>query len=489
MSKDRRTSRAVVIPRISQEYLRPGERVGVAVSGGADSVALLLLLLELSERIGIVPCVVHFNHKLRGKESDADEKFVAALARKYDLEFFRAQEDIAAKSKREKINLEDAARRARYAFFERLVSEGNVDRVAVAHTADDQAETVLAHILRGTGLAGLGGIHPEAGAVFRPLLGVRRTELRSYLHSKRQRWRQDASNRDMARNRARIRLKLMPSLERNFQPAVVEHLCQLAEFSREDEAYLDAQTEALGEQVMKVNKQEVRVPLAELLTLPKAMQTRLIRRAVGIVKGVIPAAKSMVGPTRIGQLGAAHVKAVLHLARDQDSGKEVQLPGGVEVQRNRDGLRFLASAANAQKHVTLPETEEYSYSVDLRTGRAEVSILELSRVVRFRVIDWPPEGRETNVTGALLHWKKLRSPLVVRNWKPGDAMRPLGCQKQHKLARLLNEIGVSRWEKVSWPVLTDGEQVLWARGLPVAAEFAASNATRAEVLIIEEQES
>ena len=156
MNKSEKSSPAIA-PQISQEHLRPGERVGVAVSGGADSVALLLLLMGLREKIGFVPSVVHFNHKLRGKESDADEKFVAELAQEHDLEFFRAQDDIAAKSKREKINLEDAARRARYAFFERLVKEEQVDRVAVAHTADDQAETVLAHILRGTGLAGLGG--------------------------------------------------------------------------------------------------------------------------------------------------------------------------------------------------------------------------------------------------------------------------------------------------------------------------------------------
>ena len=117
--------------------LRPGERLGVAVSGGADSVALLRLLLELREELGCVLCVVHFNHKLRGRASDADEKFVAGLAAKHGLEFFVARENIAAKTKRERGNLEDVARRARYAFFERLAKEGRLARIAVAHTADD----------------------------------------------------------------------------------------------------------------------------------------------------------------------------------------------------------------------------------------------------------------------------------------------------------------------------------------------------------------
>jgi tRNA(Ile)-lysidine synthetase-like protein len=193
---------------------------------------------------------------------------------------------------------------------------------------------------------------------------------------------------------------------------------------------------------------------------------------------------------RAGQLSATHVKAVLQLAEERDSGKQLQLPAGVEVRRDRDALRFRPiEKVHLSKQAGRSTSQEYSYSVDLRSGDVEVSILELSRVVRFRVIDWPAEGRETSVTGAFLDRNKLRLPLVVRNWKPGDALRPLGHQKRHKLARLLNELGISRWEKASWPVLSDGEQVLWARGLPVAAEFAASSATRAGVLIIEDREA
>src|SRR5437773_3779088 len=161
-----------------QEMMRPGDRVGVAVSGGADSVALLLLLLELREKLGIVLSVVHFNHKLRGKASDLDEKFVARLAAKHELEFDSASVYVAKKAKNERANLEDAARRARYEYFRSLVESGACARIAVAHTADDQAETVLAHLLRGTGLTGLRGIRPMAGPVIRPLRNDRRAEVR-----------------------------------------------------------------------------------------------------------------------------------------------------------------------------------------------------------------------------------------------------------------------------------------------------------------------
>jgi len=244
--------------------LRAGERVGVGVSGGADSVALLLLLVELREKLGIVLSVAHLNHKLRGAASDADEKFVAKLAAKHGLTLYSESLNVAAKAGREKANLEDAARRARYEFFARLVAEEKVECVAVAHTADDQAETVLAHILRGTGLAGLGGIHPRTESVVRPLLGMRRAELRAYLRSKKQSWREDATNQDTSRMRARLRKKLLPLLEREFQSGAVEHLASLAEFAREDEEFLECLARERCEALAKKTGDESRIAVASL---------------------------------------------------------------------------------------------------------------------------------------------------------------------------------------------------------------------------------
>ena len=457
--------------------LAPGERIAVAVSGGADSVALLHLFLEIREQAGIVLSVVHFNHKLRGKACDADEKFVKKLAAAHGLEFYVAHEDIAGRAKRERGNLEEVARKARYAFFEKLVREERIAKIAVAHTADDQAETVMAHILRGTGLAGLGGIHPQAGAVFRPLLNVRREELRRYLRAKRQRWREDATNLDTKRMRARIRQKLMPLLQKNFQPAVVGHLCQLAELAREDEAYLDAQVGQWRKALAQESPCEARVALADLLAGPKALQARLLRQ---IVRNVKP---------RGGQLSSIHVAAVLDLAAQKDSGKALQLPGGVEVRRDCDSIRFRATEIAAVPTRQESAPREYCYKLDLRSGSAELPLVALSRRLSFRVIDWPAEGRETSETGAVLDRDRLRLPLVVRNWRSGDAMRPLGHQKRHKLARLLNEKSVSRWEKETWPVLTSGGELAWVRGLPVSAELAAGAKTRKAVLITEEPAS
>jgi tRNA(Ile)-lysidine synthase len=477
-----------------QGLLRAGERVGVAVSGGADSVALLLLLVELRKQLGIVLSVAHFNHKLRGKDSEADERFTAKLAEKYGLAFHAGRADIAAKAKSRKANLEDTARRARYEFFARLVEDGRVDEVAVAHTADDQAETVLAHILRGTGLAGLGGIHPAVGHVVRPLLGVRRAELRAYLRAKKQTWREDATNRDTARMRARIRKKLLPILEKQFQRAVVEHLATLAELAREDEQFLDVVASERMQACVEKGPGQAKVSIGDLLAKKKkdfntedtedsentegtekrdlAIGGRMVRRIVGELK------------PREGQLNAAHVRAILELAESGENGKCLTLPGGVEVRREQDSLIFCAGDDVAKANRRKPL--EFERAINFHGTEADVSVPELGCVFRFRVIDWPAKRGDTIEKGFVLDCDALRPPLVLRSWRPGDKLRPCGHRSAHKLKRLLSQKRVSRWEREGWPVLTSGGALAWARGFPAAAEFAASEKTRSGVVIVEE---
>jgi tRNA(Ile)-lysidine synthase len=466
-----------------QNTVRAGDRLGVAVSGGADSVALLLLMLDLREKLGIVLSVVHFNHKLRGRSSDVDEKFVAKLAAKHGLTFHIGHADVAAKAKREKANLEETARRSRYAFFAQLVEEGHVNWITVAHTADDQAETVLAHILRGTGLAGLGAIHPVVGHILRPLLDVRRGELRAYLNSRKQAWREDVTNIDTTKLRARIRQKILPLLEKQFQPAVVEHLATLAELAREDEAFLHAVARERLTVLAEKHAGSIRIKTSDLLqpykqmnpALSKALSTRLVRQIVEEIK------------PRGGQLNAQHVAAILALASHSQSGKSLPLPGGVEVRRERDALVFLAGTSSTNKsgeEKTLPR--EFSHDIDLARAETTVRVPQLGCAFRLRVIDWPVKRGETIQRGVVLDRDRLLSPLVLRNWRPGDALRPLGRQRAHKLKRLLNEKRVSRWERDGWPVLTSGGIVAWARGFPVAAEFAADERTQAGIVIAEE---
>jgi tRNA(Ile)-lysidine synthase len=471
-----------------EPWRKAGLRLGVAVSGGADSVAMLRLLIELRAELGVVLSVVHFNHKLRGKASEKDEAFVAGLAEKFGLTSHLGRGDVGSKAKRESANLEDAARRARYAFFRKLTEGGLVDWVATAHTADDQAETVLAHILRGTGLAGLAGIHPVTSeGIVRPLLSVRRSELRRYLRTKKQRWREDATNRDTSRQRARMRKKLLPLLEKQFNPKTVEHLSGLAQLALQDEAFLSALARARCEELAQGRGGTKRIQVGKLLRpmweeLPdaekkedksKALSTRIVRLLAGEHK--------QAGS----ELAAIHVETVLQLAKSGENGKVLQLPGAVDVRRDDDWMVFLSRAAGHGAHEKL--VPEFEYPIELQGSETCVTVKEIGCVIRFRSIDWPSAQRETIKNGwVALDQHKLRAPLVLRSLRPGDRMRPAGHRGSHKLKRLLNEKRVSRWEREGWPVLESGQNIVWVRGF-AAAEFSATSETRKAILVSEEQ--
>jgi tRNA(Ile)-lysidine synthase len=249
----RRFTQSVVQYVRKHDLLRAGERVGVAVSGGADSVGLLRVLVELRQELGTVLSVLHLNHQLRGTESDADEQFVRDLALQHDLEFFCESGDIKALATKKKMGLETAARQLRYDFFARVLTGHNLDKIATAHTLDDQAETVLLKLTRGAGTRGLAGIFPRVGiphesrqgAIVRPLLGVRRPDLEKYLKELTQDWREDSSNRELRHTRNRIRHEILPRLEDQLNPQVRETLAQAAEIARAEEEYWAEQIQSL----------------------------------------------------------------------------------------------------------------------------------------------------------------------------------------------------------------------------------------------------
>ena len=319
-----------------QPWFRAGLKIGVGVSGGADSVALLMLFAELRSKLGMVVSAVHFNHKLRGKESDADEKFVAGLAEKLGVTLHVGRGDVAGKAKREKANLEDAARRARYGFFERIADQGVAEIVATAHTMDDQAETVLAHIVRGTGVAGLAGIHSVAGTVVRPLLEFRHDELRKYLREKKQTWREDATNRDTARMRARMRSKLLPLLEKQFNPAVVEHLAALAQRAHEQASFVEELAGHLFDQSVVMNGNRARISVAAMFNPFGVEQsaTSSVLRAK-LIQEIVKRTRQ-----RRGQVTAGHIEAIVTLAKSGEPGKRLQIPGGIDVVKETDALLF-----------------------------------------------------------------------------------------------------------------------------------------------------
>jgi tRNA(Ile)-lysidine synthase len=479
------------------QMLRAGDRVGVGVSGGSDSVALFRILHQVNQEQGIRLSVLHFNHVLRGRDSEEDEQFVAALAAQFGVPFFSAREDVAAVARSRHWNLEDAGRRLRYDFFAAQVAGDRVDRVAVAHTADDQAETVLARILRGTGPAGLAAIYPVNGHVVRPLLEVRRSELREYLGNLGQPWREDASNHDRSRLRSRLRHNVLPVLEGEIQPAIVSHLGRLAAMSRQDEAFWKAMTRARLGALVDREEGRFRTRCADLLNpfrngssfadvdLPDEARLAVARR---LVRGIV---EELRGHCR--QWTADHVERVIQLAAVGSSGSRIELPG-VFVERSFESLWFYPSRTEAGKRFTgsIPisrDSAAFSCLVELgNPGESTVvAVPEIKCRFRLKVVDWHPLRSDTELDRATLDRDLLHQPLVLRNWCPGDSFQPKGRRSSRKLKQFFRIKRVAVLDRDGWPVLTSADKLVWARGLPVAAEFAATPATRAGVTIAEER--
>src|ERR1700689_582963 len=227
-------------PTLRYRLFRPGQRIAVAVSGGADSVALLRRLLQERHTLGIVLSVAHVHHGIRGAAAEEDAAFVGTLAAAHGLPFHLHRVDAPAAAATLHETLEEAARNLRYAFFRELMAEGHADAVATAHTLDDQAETVLLKLLRGAWTEGLSGIHPvlpaEPGSIVRPFLDNGHAAIEAWLLWLQQPWREDATNQDVAHTRNRIRWQLLPSL-RTFNPRITEQLARLASISADEEDY------------------------------------------------------------------------------------------------------------------------------------------------------------------------------------------------------------------------------------------------------------
>ncbi len=472
------------------KMLQPGDAAGVAVSGGADSVSLVLLLRDLQAELGIQLTVLHFNHQLRGAESDGDEKFVAALAVQHQLEFIADRQNVAALSRKTNSNLEDAARKCRYGFFARLVKEGRVTRVAVAHTSDDLAETVLAKIIRGTGLAGLAGIYPVAGSIVRPLIEVRRAELREFLRGRETAWREDATNLDESRLRARIRARLLPLLESDFQPAIVGQLSNLATLARQDEEFWAVLVEERFQSLVRRERESFLLSVNDLLApldfpapVPvgasalKALSMRLVRKILGELKG------DLLGFT------SRHVEDIFHLAASSTSGHQVILPFRISVERSFDELHFLRRSPRELEAAIMPSQSapEFQRLLDLDGRREEaVDIPDIGARLHLKVIDWPSGARDTKLEATVADFGCLRSPLVVRNWLPGDAFQPQGRLRTRKLKHLLRERRIALHERRRWPVLTSNGELVWARGFPVAQKYVTDGKTRKALVISEE---
>jgi tRNA(Ile)-lysidine synthase len=263
------------------ELWRPETRVIAALSGGADSVALVLLLHDL-HRTGelVLGGAAHLNHGIRGVEANADHDFCRDLCARVEIPFVSEAVDVPALAAASRCSTELAARRARQAFFAGVRQTRGADVVATAHTENDQAETVLLRLVRGAGGRGLAGIAPRRDYLIRPLLSIGRAELREELSARGQPWREDATNADVAILRNRVRHEVLPYLAEHFNPSITRALARMADVARGDEAWLDALAERASADAITVSNEHVSLRIASLSNVPEALARRLARRAL-----------------------------------------------------------------------------------------------------------------------------------------------------------------------------------------------------------------
>jgi len=467
--------------------LKAGDRLGVAVSGGADSVALLRVLLELRAELGTVLSIVHFNHKIRGQAAEADEQFVRELAEAHGLELHLDSADVVAVARSRGISLETAARELRYAWFNRLLRAGSLSSIATAHTIDDQAETVLMRLLRGSGTRGLSGIYPvlerSGGTIVRPFLSVSRIELQAYLQALGQGWREDSSNLDLQHTRNRVRHRLIPQLEQHFNPAVTRVLGELAEIARAEEDFWTAHLSQIS---------------PELIAQPGLKTKALLRQPVALQRRILRAAAERAGV----KLEFQHVEALRHIVANPSSTFESSmLVNGRAVFSGRGAERELRFELGSQTKERTQNACRYEYRFPIP---GELRVPETGTTIRASVVGRAahkarkglltaavPEiapGRKTQNAGynqpELLDPRALGSELTVRNWRAGDRYWPAHRKAPKKVKELLQKVAQS--ERTRWPVIALGSQIVWMRGFPPAADFLLKRSEGVDGILIEE---
>jgi len=434
-----------------------GQQAGVAVSGGADSVCLLHLLVELASRWTLRLTVLHLDHGLRGEESCQDAEFVAGMAAALGLPCEIHRASLAAREG----NLEQAARDARLEFFREAMAARGLERLALGHTRSDQAETVLFRFLRGAGTAGLAAIRPVTSEGFvRPLRDLGREEVRQFLRDRGIAWREDSTNASLGFARNRIRARLMPQLREEWNPAIEETLVHTADWALAEESWWEAEIGRLAAGCLVEREDGILLRAAALRDLPLAAARRMVRHAIERAKG------SLLG------VDFSHTAAVLELAsRPRGSGSF--RAAGFAVCRSLDWLRFVNPARQA------PCPRPYRLAATgpgiLPLPGTGISIsLELFENAETSA---PPAGGYNKETVGL-DGGCLVGPLELRNWQPGDVYQPAGSSRPKKLKALFHEARIPVWDRSGWPVLTDGGAIVWTRRFGPAAGVAARSGAR-----------
>ena len=432
--------------------IAPGDAVLVAVSGGPDSMSLLHLLGERAPAWGLRLGIAHLDHGLR-PESAQDADWIRRLAASLALTLYTERIDVRELGRRWRLSLEEAGRRARYRFLRQTADRHGYGKVALAHHADDNAETFLLNLLRGSGRSGLAGIPPaREGRWIRPLIEATRADILDYLSCRRLTALSDSSNTDRGFLRNRIRHELIPLLERDYQPGVRAVLNRSAEVFREEEDWIESLVRLLLDQAAVV-RQPGRVALSvdALAGLAPAAQRRIVRAGLRLIRDDLR------------RIGLVHVEGIIALVKRTGDGGPLHLPAGVRVRRRGDRLEMACGEPGRDRHRPPDGCADYSYVME---SCGAVKVVEsgdrivLSEIEADSAVDPAAAGPRV----AYLDAAVVEFPVTVRNLRPGDRFFPLGAGGTQKLSKFFIDHKISREQRRRCPLLISGGRILWVAG-------------------------
>jgi len=444
--------------------LKRGSKVLLCVSGGLDSTAMLLAFASLEKDMGLELVVAHLNHKLRGKDSDGDEKYVKELGGRFKLKVVTEREDVKAFAKAKKLSLEDAARRLRYSFFARAGRKMKADAIVTAHTKDDQAETVLMRIMRGAGLKGLRGIPPKrriAGIILmRPLINISRQEIEDYLKQKKIKPRIDSTNQKSKFFRNKVRLKLLPFLEKNYNPRIKELLFNLAELVDKDYEYLDILQQQVFKKIANIRRDSsISFRLRDFKREHISVQRALVRTAIKSLK------------SDLDKVDYRHWKEVEDLIENRPTNSIVDMPGGIKVIRAKTLLRFYYDSGKDTAGVgPISTVVKIPGITDFGGKRLKATVPKLRH--SFCVSNHPSTEEYFDID-------KLRLPLSLRFRQPGDRMTQFGMKKSKKISDIFidDKVPIGKRGKIPLVVSSTGE-IAWLAGMRMSNRYKISPKTK-----------
>lgn len=434
------------------KMIQPRDRVLAGVSGGADSVCLLMVLLELKKEIDFEIKVVHVEHGIRGAESLRDAEYVKNLCTKYGIDYECVSFDIPSMARKEKLSTEEAGRIARYQAFEQVGERWNATRIAVAHNQNDQAETILWNLARGSGLDGAAGIRPVRGKIIRPLLECSRSEIEEFLRKKDITWCEDCTNRELDYTRNIIRNQLLPDMEKQLNNKVIAHLAAFGTEMRRTEELLQTLEEEACRKMAVIRPGEARIKVEKFGREAALLQERMIRNCLK---------KAGCG---LKDLQREHIERIRDLA-DMQSGKKVSLPGKWTAHREFDQLVIQKEGEAYKKE--LPEIQlKIPGETQAETGYFVTRIIsnENQPIVQKKYTKW-------------LNYDKISKGILLRGRKTGDylVVNRQGGRKKLKAYLTEEKIPASQRDHV-W-LLTSGEEVLWVVGYRISEAYKVEKST------------